>query len=106
MLRTRFIWLSLFTALGMTYLGASTFAQEIPSDYQDVLKYLGRKGDFIAKRHSPYLANYYERIRSRRGTGRAIIALARKFLGIIYRTLKNNWVFQDFPHFVLEESAT
>jgi transposase len=59
----------------------------------------------IAKRYSPYLANYYERIRSRRGTGRAIIALARKLLGIIYHTLKNNWVFQDFPHFVLREAT-
>jgi len=28
-------------------------------------------------------------------------ALARKFLGIIYKTLKNNWVFEDFPNFVL-----
>jgi hypothetical protein len=34
------------------------------------------------------LANHYEQIRSQRGTGRAIIALARKFLGIMYRTLK------------------
>lgn len=59
----------------------------------------------IAKRFSPYLAHYYEGIRSRRGTGRAIIALARKFLGIIYRTLKNNWVFEDFPNFVLRETA-
>ncbi|MGH9512642.1 MAG: IS110 family transposase [Terriglobales bacterium] len=59
----------------------------------------------IAKRFSPYLAHYYEGIRSRRGTGRAIIALARKFLGIIYRTLKNNWVFEDFPNFVLKEVA-
>jgi hypothetical protein len=25
----------------------------------------------------------------RRGTGKAIVALARKFLGIIYRTLKH-----------------
>lgn len=58
----------------------------------------------IAKRFSPYLASYYEAIRSRRGTGRAIIALARKFLGIIYRTLKNNWVFEDFPNFVLRET--
>lgn len=31
----------------------------------------------IAKRSSPYLNSYYEGIRSRRGTGRAIIALAR-----------------------------
>jgi len=59
----------------------------------------------IAKRYSPYLGNYYERIRSRRGTGRAIIALARKLLGIIYHTLKNNWVFQDFPNFALREAA-
>ncbi len=58
----------------------------------------------IAKRFSPYLASYYEGIRSRRGTGRAIIALARKFLGVIYRTLKNNWVFEDFPNFVLRET--
>ncbi|HKQ07069.1 MAG TPA: IS110 family transposase, partial [Blastocatellia bacterium] len=33
----------------------------------------------------------------------AIIATARKFLGIIYRTLKNDWVFEDFPNFVLAE---
>jgi transposase len=59
----------------------------------------------IAKRYSPYLAHYYEGIRSRRGTGRAIIALARKFLGIIYRTLKHNWVFEDFPNFALKQAA-
>ncbi len=59
----------------------------------------------IAKRYSPYLANYYQRIRGRRGTGRAIIALARKLLGIIYHTLKNNWVFEDFPNFVLREAT-
>jgi len=59
----------------------------------------------IAKRYSPYLANYYERVRSRRGTGRAIIALARKFLGIIYHTLKHNWVFEDFANFVLQEGT-
>lgn len=43
---------------------------------------------------------------TRRGTGKAIIALARKFLGIIYRTLKNRWLFADFPNFVLAEEAT
>jgi transposase len=59
----------------------------------------------IAKRYSPYLANHYERIRGRCGTGRAINALARKLLGIIYRRLKNNWVFQDFSNFVLREAA-
>jgi transposase len=59
----------------------------------------------IAKRYSPYLDRFYERIRTRRGTGKAIIALARKFLGIVYHTLKNNWTFEDFPNFVLAEST-
>jgi transposase len=59
----------------------------------------------IAQRYSPYLKRYYEKIKARRGTGKAIIALARKLLGIIYRTLKYNWVFEDFPNFVLAETA-
>ena len=58
----------------------------------------------IAKRYSPFLHRYYERIRTRRGTGKAIIALARKFLSIIYYTLKKNWIFEDFPNFVLAEA--
>lgn len=55
----------------------------------------------IAARYSPYLQAYYRRKAAARGTGKAIIALARKFLGVIYRTLKNDWVFEDFPRFVL-----
>jgi transposase len=38
----------------------------------------------IAARYSPYLKNFYHRVRARRGAGKAIIALARKFLGIVY----------------------
>jgi transposase len=60
----------------------------------------------VAKRYSAYLARYYDKIKSRRGAGKAIIALARKFLGIIYRTLKNHWVFEDFPNFVLAEATS
>lgn len=56
-----------------------------------------------AKRFSPYLRQYYERIKGRRGSGKALIAVARKFLGIIYRTLKHGWRFTDFPNFVLAE---
>lgn len=56
-----------------------------------------------AKKYSPYLSRFYERIKARKGGGKAIIATARKFLGIIYRTLKNGWVFEDFPNFVLAE---
>ncbi|MBV9341170.1 MAG: IS110 family transposase, partial [Acidobacteria bacterium] len=59
----------------------------------------------IAANYSSYSRSFYERVKVRRGAGRAIIALARKFLGIIYRTLKNNWVFEDFPNFVLAEVA-
>lgn len=57
----------------------------------------------VAVRYSPYLKNFYERIKTKKGAGKAIIATARKFLGIIYRTLKYNWVFADFPNFVLAE---
>ena len=60
----------------------------------------------IAQRYSPYLKTYYEKMKGRRGAGKAIVALARKFLGIIYRTLKNKWVLADFPNFVLAEEAT
>jgi len=60
----------------------------------------------IAKRYSPYLAEFYGRVKARRGTGKAIIALAKKFLGIIYHTLKQNWVFEDFPNFILAEQVT
>ncbi len=58
----------------------------------------------VAVRYSPYLKSYYERLKARRGAGKAVIATARKFLGIIYNTLKNNWVFADFPNFVLAET--
>lgn len=59
----------------------------------------------IAAKYSPYLKRFYERVKARRGAGKAIIALARKFLGIIYRTLKNKWVFEDFPNYVLAEAS-
>lgn len=63
------------------------------------------QSSLTALRFSPYLKKFYQRIKARRGGGKAIIALARKFLGIIYRTLKNKWVFDDFPNFVLVERA-
>jgi len=56
---------------------------------------------WVAKRYSPYLRRYYERIKRHRGSGKAIIATARKLLGIIYQTLKNDWMFEDFPNFVI-----
>jgi len=58
----------------------------------------------VATRYSPYLRTYYDRIKKYRGSGKAIIATSRKMLGIIYKTLKNDWVFEDFPNFVLAGS--
>lgn len=55
----------------------------------------------IAKRYSPYLHNFYQHIKARRGGGKAIIATARKFLNTIFYTLKNDWVFEDFTKFKL-----
>ena len=55
----------------------------------------------IAMRYSEYLQRFFIRIARRRGKGKAIIALAKKFLGVIYKTLKNDWVFEDFPNFVI-----
>lgn len=59
----------------------------------------------VAIKYSDYLKSYYTytRMKAKKGSGKAIIATAHKFLGIIYRTLKNKWVFADFPNFVLAE---
>jgi len=56
-----------------------------------------------AIKKSEYLKKYYEQVKTRRGHGKAKIALARKYLGIIYNTLSNNWVFADFNNFELAE---
>lgn len=57
-----------------------------------------------AKRYNLYYQKYYDRIQARRGAGKAIIALARKLLDVVYRTLKEKWIFEDFPNFVLAET--
>ena len=57
----------------------------------------------IAIRHSNYLRAFYEKLKAKKGSGKAIIATAKKLLGIIYQTLKNKWVFEDFPSFVLKD---
>lgn len=55
----------------------------------------------IAIKYNDYLRSFYIRLKSKKGSGKAIIATARKLLGIVYRTLKNNWVFEDFNKFKL-----
>ncbi len=59
----------------------------------------------IAIRYNPYLRKFYLRLKAKKGSGKAIIATARKLLTIIYRTLKNNWVFEDFNQFKLAISV-
>lgn len=56
-----------------------------------------------ALKKSEYLKKYYDGVKARRGHGKAKIALARKYLGIIYTTLTNGWVFADFNNFELAE---
>jgi len=56
----------------------------------------------IAKKFSPYLHAFHERVKQKKGGGKANIALARKLLEIIFRALKNEWVFEDFGQFRLE----
>ena len=55
----------------------------------------------VAKRYSPYLNRFYERVKQRRGPGKAKVALARKLVKIVYDTLQHQWVFEDFPSFTL-----
>lgn len=58
----------------------------------------------IAIRYSDFLRSFYEKIKAKKGSGKAIIATARKLLKTIYLTLKNNWVFEDFPNYVLRKN--
>lgn len=55
----------------------------------------------VAQRFSPYLHDFYERVKQRRGAGKAKIALARKLATIVFKTLRNRWIFADFPSFTL-----
>ncbi|HVH89190.1 MAG TPA: transposase [Terriglobales bacterium] len=55
----------------------------------------------IAIRYNPTQKKFYARLRQRRGTGKAILATARKSLTLVYYTLKNNWIFSDSDHFAL-----
>ena len=57
---------------------------------------------WVAIQHSPYLRAFYERLKARKEAGRAIIATAKKLLSIIYDTLRQEWVFEDFKNFVIK----
>jgi uncharacterized membrane protein len=42
-----------------------------------------------------YLSNYYFKLKQRRGAKKAIVALARKILVVIYHLLKNKEVYNE-----------
>ena len=46
---------------------------------------------------SPELRAFYEGVKRRRGSGRAIIATARKLLEVMYDVLKTGKIYTDFP---------
>ena len=55
----------------------------------------------IAIRYSPQLRAFYDRIKAKKGSGKAIIATAKKLLNIIYYSLKENIIFEDFTNSVI-----
>ena len=59
----------------------------------------------VAIRYNHYLRHFYFKLKAKKGSGKAIIATSRKLLTIIYRTLKNDWVFEDFNKFKLAVSV-
>ena len=58
----------------------------------------------VPRVHISNKTTHYGRI-TKKGSGKAIIATARKLLTIIYRTLKNDWVFEDFNNFKLTSAG-
>jgi len=58
----------------------------------------------IAIRYNGYLRQFYERLKAKKGSGKAIIATSRKLLVIIYRTLKYDLKFEDFNQYKLATS--
>ncbi|MBP7847331.1 MAG: transposase [Burkholderiales bacterium] len=50
----------------------------------------------IAIKYNQKLFGFYDKIKTKRGFGKAIVATARKLLTIVYYTLKNGWYFTDF----------
>lgn len=49
----------------------------------------------IAMKNNPYLKDFYDRLKKRRGGGKAKVATARKLLDFIYLTLSQNIIWED-----------
>jgi transposase len=60
---------------------------------------------WVAIRYSPRLKAYYTKLRSKKSAGKAIIATARKFLAIIYFTLKHQIIWENFPDGIIKSQG-
>jgi transposase len=60
----------------------------------------------VSLRYSPYLRAFYERLKDKKGSGKAIIATARKLLGIIYLVLDEDLMFEDFTEGVIVDASS
>ena len=59
----------------------------------------------VAIRYNDYLKNFYLRLKAKKGSGKAIVATARKYLIIIYKTLKYDLMFENFNEFQLVQNC-
>jgi transposase len=50
---------------------------------------------WIAIRYNPYLNNFYQRLKRKKGSGKVIIATARKLLELIYLTLDQEIIWEE-----------
>lgn len=53
----------------------------------------------IAIKYSNYFRTFYDKIKNKKGSGKAIIATAKKLLYLIFYILKNDLIFEDFPNY-------
>ena len=59
----------------------------------------------VAIRYNDYLKNFYLRLKAKKDSGKAIVATARKYLIIIYKTLKYDLMFENFNEFQLVQNC-
>jgi hypothetical protein len=60
----------------------------------------------IAQRYSPYLKGYYEKVKKRRSTGKAIIALGPQVPGHRLSNAQIQMGVRRFPNLVLAQGTT
>lgn len=59
----------------------------------------------IAIRYHPRLQEFYLRLKAKKGSGKAIIATARKLLEMIYFTLVNDIIWEDFTRGLIKSEG-